>query len=72
MRFQDVAFLPSQAIFPPHFNKCGRGERITATTCPKTVVGGKQGHAPWEIPSLQQSIFLSQMNSMEIIRLSQR
>ena len=44
--FQDVAFLPSRTSFPPYFLKnCGRGESLRITTCPKTVIGGKQGHA---------------------------
>ena len=29
------------------------------TTCPKTVVGGKQGHAPCKISLLQESLFLA-------------
>ena len=35
------------------------------------VVGGKQWHAPNEIPFHQQNIFLCQSNFVEIIRLSQ-
>ena len=34
------------------------------------MVGGKQGHTPYKIPSLQRSLFLCQLNAMEIIRLS--
>ena len=46
--FQDVAFLPSLACFFPttFLEYCGRGEFLGTTTCFKTVVGGKQGHAP--------------------------
>ena len=52
-------------------NNCGRGECLRPNTCLKTVVRGKQGHAPCIILSLQQSLFLSQLNFMENIRLSQ-
>ena len=41
------------------------------TMCPKTVVGGRQGHAPCEVLLFQQSLFLCQLNVMEIIRMSQ-
>ena len=44
MGFQDVAFLPSRDSSTPHFSK--RGESLGNTTYPKTVDGGKQGHAP--------------------------
>ena len=47
MGFQDVAFLSSRAGFSTTFlNNCGRGESFVTTTCTKTVVGVKQGHAP--------------------------
>ena len=36
----------------------GRGECLGTTTCPKTVVGGKQEHAPCKVHSLQQSLFI--------------
>ena len=71
MGYLDVAFLPFRACFPTIFlTNCGMGESLGTTTCPKTVVGGKQGHAPCKILSLQQSLFLCQLNFMEIIRLS--
>ena len=60
MGFQDVAFMPSQASFSTTFlKKCGRGESLGTTTCLKTVVGGKQGHAPCKILLLQQSLFFT-------------
>ena len=71
MDFQDVEFLPSRARFSTTFLKnCGRGESLRTTTCPKTVVGGKQSHAPCKILSLKQNVFLCQLNFMEIIRQS--
>ena len=71
MGFQDVACLTSRANFSTHFEKnCGRGESFGTTTCGKTVVRGRQGHAPCVILPLQQSPFLCQLNSEEIIRLS--
>ena len=48
MSFQDVSFLPFQAIFSAmsFLNNSGRGDSLRTTTCPKTVVGGgKQFHA---------------------------
>ena len=42
MGFQDVAFLPSQAGFYTHFLNI----TVRTTTCLRTVVGGKEGHAP--------------------------
>ena len=59
MGFQDVAFLLSRASFyNTCLNICGRGEGLRTTACLRTVVGGKQGHAPCEILSLQQFLFL--------------
>ena len=50
MGFQDVAFLPSIASFSTTFLKnCGRGESLRATTCPTTVVVGKQWYGPCKI-----------------------
>ena len=73
MGFQDVAFLPTQASCSTTFHKnCGRGESLWTTTCPITVVGGKQGHAPSKTFSLQQILFLCQLNFIEVTRLSQR
>ena len=47
MSFQDVVFLPPRASFSTTFLKhCGGGEGLMTTTSLKTVVGGKQGHAP--------------------------
>ena len=45
--FQDVAFLPSELLFLPHFlENCGRGESLGTTTCLKTVVGVSKGMLP--------------------------
>ena len=72
MGLQDVAFLPSQASSSTTFCKhCGRGEGLGATTCHIAVVGGNQWHAPCMILSLRHSLFLSQLNFMEITRLTQ-
>ena len=72
MGYQDVAFLPSRASFSTTFLKnCGRGESLGTTTFLKTVVGGRQGHAPCEVLLLQQSLFLCLLDFMQIIRLSQ-
>ena len=38
------------AIF---LKNCGRSYGRGTATCHRTVVGGKQGHAPCKIPSLQ-------------------
>ena len=47
MGFQDVVSLPSRASFYTTSPKdCVRGENLRITSCPETVVGGKQGHAP--------------------------
>ena len=61
MGFQDVAFLQPELVFSTIFvEDCGRGDTLrTITRCPKTVVGGKQGHAPCKILSLQQNRFVS-------------
>ena len=32
MGFQDEAFLPSRAGFPPHLKNCGRGYAIETAT----------------------------------------
>ena len=46
MSLQDVAFLPSRASFSTTFSKnSGIGGNLVFTTCHKTVVRGKQGHA---------------------------
>ena len=58
MDFQDVVFLPSQATFYTTFlTNCGRGESPGTTTRLKTVVGGKQGHAPCRMISLHKASF---------------
>ena len=65
MGFLDVALLPSRAGYSTAFvEDCGRGEYLGTTTCLRTVVGGKQGHAPCQIRTLQQSLFLCQLNFM--------
>ena len=66
MGFQHVALQPSQAsIYTTFLKKCGRGYGLGTTMYPRTVVGGKQAHAPCKI------FFLRQLDFMEIIRLSQ-
>ena len=50
MGFQVDVFLSSRASFPPHFLK------IVVEV--KTLVGGKQWHAPCKMRSLQQSFFV--------------
>ena len=73
MDFQDEAFPPSRASFSTTFPKnCGRDKSLGTTTCLKTVVGGKHGHAPYKILWFRKSLILYQMNYMEIMRLSQR
>ena len=68
-----VAFLPSRDSFSTTFHKhCRRRESLEATPRHITVVGSKQLHAPCNIPTLQQSLFLSQLCFMEIIGLSQK
>ena len=70
MGIQDVEFLPSRASLSITFLKnCGRGEGHRTTTCPKTVVGGKQGNAPSKIILLHKAS-LCQLNFMDIVRLS--
>ena len=45
--FQDVAFLPPELVFLHHIKKnCGKGECLWTTTCLKSVVCDKHGHAP--------------------------
>ena len=71
MGFMDVAFLPSKASFSTTFlQNCGRGEGLVTTTCLSAVVGDKQGHAPCRVLLLHQSLFLSQLHLMKVIRLS--
>ena len=64
MVFQDVAFLPSRASFYIRFLiSCGRCEGLGTTKCRKTVVVGKQGHAPCKILLLPQSLFFMSVES---------
>ena len=70
MGSHDVAFLPSKASFSTTFlTNGGRGEGLRTTTCLRTVVRGKQVHAPCKMLLLRQSLFLCQSNFMEITRL---
>ena len=72
MGFPDVTFLPTPTrIYTMFFTNRGRGEGLGTTKCLRTVVGGKQGHAPCRILSSQQSLFLCQLNFMVIITLSE-
>ena len=58
MGIQDVGLLSSRASFFTSFPKDGgRSKGIRKATCHRTVFGGKQGHAPTKILSLQQSLF---------------
>ena len=58
MGFQDVAFLSSRAsCFTTFLKYCGRRIGLGTTTCLKTVVGGKQGHAPCKILLLHKASF---------------
>ena len=69
--FLNVLCLLSRASFSTIFNNnCGRDEILGTTTCHKSVVGGKQGHAPCKIQLLQQILFLCQLHLIEIMRLS--
>ena len=47
------------------------GRQGHAPPCKILLVGGRQGHAPCKILLLQLSLFLCQLNFMEIERLSQ-
>ena len=54
MGFQDVHFLTSSASFYATCLKtCGGGEGLGSSVCLRTVVGGRQGHAPCEIFFIQ-------------------
>ena len=73
MGFHDVAFMPLQAgLHATFLKKCGSSYYLIIDTCLTTEVGGKQGHTPCKILSLQQSLSLCQSNLVEIIRLSQK
>ena len=68
MVFHNVMFLPSEASFSTTFLKNdGRGECLWTATCLKIMVGGRQWDDPCEILSLQQSLFLCNLNFLEII-----
>ena len=47
MDFQDVAFLPSRASFYVTF--FGIKNNLWTATSLRTVVGGRQGHAPCNV-----------------------
>ena len=60
MSFLDVAFLPSLASFSTTFHKnCGKGDSLRTTSCLRTVVEAKQGHAPYKILLLHKAFFVS-------------
>ena len=68
MDFLNVVFLPYRASFFITFiENCGRGECLRITTFLTTVIDGRQGHAPCNIHLLLQSLFLCQLNFIEII-----
>ena len=70
MGFQYVNLLLFRGSFSATFRKdCGRGECLKTTTCLIYVVGVKLGHAPCKMLLLQQSLFLCQLNLMDITRL---
>ena len=48
-------------VFPPHFLQIVLEVKALGLPRLKSVVGGKQGHAPCEILSLQQSLFSCQL-----------
>ena len=50
MVFQDVASCPPELVLTPHFLiMVVEVKTLGTTTCFKTVVGGKQGHASCKI-----------------------
>ena len=73
MGSQDVAFLSSDPSYCTTFLKnCGRGENLTTTTttCPMTVVGGKQGQAPCEILFCIKAFFVSvKFHNMSVAKM---
>ena len=60
--FLDVAFLPSRAIFTPHFCGIVVEMKVVRPAHLESVVGDKQGHATCKILLLQQSVFLCHSN----------
>ena len=72
--FQDVVFLPpiQRQLFHHIFFYCCRGESLVSTTCLRTVVFGKHGHAPCNDHFAPTNPLLCQSNFMEIIRLLRR
>ena len=64
MDCQDVVFLPCGARFYTTFLKsCGGGKSLRTTTHLKTVVGGKQEHAPCKVLSPKQIVFIASFKS---------
>ena len=53
----DIVFFSIYYDSATFLKNCGRGECLGTTKCARTVVGGKQGHAPCKILLPQQSIF---------------
>ena len=68
--FQDVAFLPSGASFSAIFLKnCGGGESLRSTTCLKTVVRSKQGHAPCKMLLFHKVSFCVDLSVREFYKI---
>ena len=61
-----IEFIPLLVFSTTFLTNCGRSESLETTTCPKTVVGGKQGYAPCKVFLLQQSFFLCQLNFRDL------
>ena len=57
MGSHDVPVLFRFSFYNKFHKNCGRSESLMTTTCPRSVVGGKQGFAPYEIPLHQQSLY---------------
>ena len=51
-----------ELVFTPHFLKIV--VEIWTADCLKLVVGGKQGHAPWELFMLPHILFLYQFHCL--------
>ena len=56
MSFQDC-YLP-ELVYATYLKKTGRGKGLGTATCLKTVVVGKEGHAPCNILWLQHIFFM--------------
>ena len=68
--FQDVVFLPTQAISLPHFIKIVA--EVNAPRQPyvlRLVVGGSKGMLPVKCFSFYKASFVCHSNFMEIMRL---